>query len=168
MIVVNGKKLSQDDVNQLFIQACYDGNLARVVTAVQEFKANINCTDGANYARALVYALRACEGKGSEGEQVVKYLVNQGAEINFKHGLKGEYKDSRPYFIYYAAENTYGVSDDLVYFLIKNGAKDYLNYVPTTEKGSHIISALDKIKFGRPDLYKKLVKEKIVDDTNKR
>ena len=40
MIVVNGKKLSQDDVNQLFLQACYSGDLAKVVTAVQEFKAN--------------------------------------------------------------------------------------------------------------------------------
>lgn len=168
MIEVRGKKLSQDDVNQLFIQACYDGDLAKVVTAVQEFKANINCMDSLNYARALVYALRSCEGKDSEGEQVVKYLVNQGAEINFKHGAKGEYMDSRPYFIYHAAQNTLNVSDDLVYFLIQKGAKDYLNYVPTTSKGEHYVSALDKIKFHRPNLYKKLVKEKIVVETNKR
>ena len=98
---------------------------------------------------------------------LVKYLVNRGAEVNFKHGDKGSYNDSRPYFIYWAAENPNLVSDELVEFLIHKGAANVLDYKPTT-KVSNFKSASEVIKSCRPKLYEKLVKDKVIKDINKR
>lgn len=162
MIEVNGKKLTQDDVNLLLVQACHDGDLNKVVRAVEEFGANVNATDKLGYARALVYALRSCGRPGDTGELIVKYLVNKGAEVDFKHGDKKSNMESRPYFIYWAANNPQHVSDDLVYFLIKNSNPKTLSYVPTTKVGSQYGSALDEIKSSRSSLYKKLIDEKII------
>ena len=128
MKVINGKNVSQEEINLDFVVACNHGNLVKVVQYVEEYGADLNSYDKANYARALVYALRSCNGKGSEGEVLVKYLVNRGAEVNFKHGDKGSYNDSRPYFIYWAAENPNLVSDELVEFLIHKGAANVLDY----------------------------------------
>lgn len=168
MIEVNGKKLTQDDVNLLLVQACHDGNLNNVVRAVEEFGANVNATDKLGYARAMLYALRSCGNPGDTGELIVKYLVNKGAEVDFKHGDKRSNMDSRPYFIYFAANNPLHVSDDLVYFLVKNSNPNNLTYVPTTKVGSQYGSALEEIQRHRPKLYKKLVEEKIVSNKNNR
>jgi hypothetical protein len=151
----------------MLIVACKRLDLNAVIKCTEEYGANLNAMDAANYARVLVYALRACEGKDSKGETIVKYLVNRGAEVNFKHGDKGVYNESRPYFIYWAAENTNFVSDDLVEFLVKKGGAAALDYVPTTKR-QDFISAKDMIKNRRPELYKKLVKNKIVSEGNKR
>ena len=168
MINVNGEKLSKEDVDILFVQACHSGDLAKVVRAVEEFGANINATDKLGYARALMYALRACSTPGDDAELIIKYLVNKGAEVDFKHGDKGSNMDSRPYFIYFAICNDANVSDELVYFLVKKGDPKTLTYVPTTKIGSQHGSALDKMKTIRPNLYKKLVSEKIVSNKTNR
>lgn len=168
MIEVNGKKLSQDDVNILLVQACHDANLNNVVKAVEEWGANVNATDALGYARAIMYALRSCGNPGDTGELIVKYLVNKGAEVDFKHGDKGSKMDSRPYFIYYAANNPLHVSDDLVYFLIKNSNPRNLTYVPTTKVGSQHASIADEIKRYRPNLYKKLLQERIISNKTSR
>lgn len=165
MIEVNGKKLSQDEVNLLLVQACNQGNLNNVVKAVEEWGANVNATDKLGYARALIYALRSCGNPGDTGELIVKYLVNKGAEVDFKHGDKGSNMESRPYYIYYAANNPLHISDDLVYFLIKNSNPKNLTYVPTTKIGSQHGSIVEEIKKYRPKLYEKLLQEKII--TNK-
>lgn len=163
MIEINGEKLTQEDVNILFVQACHDGDLIKVVRTVEEMGANLNATDKLGYARALVYALRSCGEPGDNGELIVKYLVNRGAEVDFKHGDKGSNMDSRPYFIYYAANNTFHISDDLVYFLIKKGHPETLTYTPLTKVGGSMYkSALDEIKSNRPNLYKRLISEKII------
>ena len=168
MIEIDGKKLSQEDVNSLLIQACHDGNLIKVVKCVEAYDANVNCTDSLGYAKALVYALRSCMGKDSEGELIVKYLVNRGAEINFKHGDKGSNMDSRAYFIYHAANDTMHVSDDLVYFLVKKGAVSTLDYVPITKRANANISALEEIRHNRPSLYDRLLKERLISSKNRK
>lgn len=167
MIDINGKKYSQEDIDIMLIVACKNLDLKTVVRCVEEYKANLNAMDAANYARVLMYALRSCEGKDSTGEVIVKYLVNHGAEINFKHGDKGVYNDSKPYFIYWACENPNHVSDELVEFLIKKGGVTTLEYTPTT-KSSNYISAKEMIKNRRPELYKKLVNNKTIVDRVKR
>ena len=167
MIEIDGKKVSQQEVDLMLISACKSLDLDKVVKCVEEYRANLNAMDAANYARVLIYALRACEGKDSKGETIVKYLVNRGAEVNFKHGDKGVYNESRPYFIYWAAENTNFVSDDLVEFLVKKGGAATLDYVPTTKR-QNFKSAKEIIKTRRPELYKKLVKNKVVSEGIKR
>ena len=167
MININGTNVSQQEVDLMLIRACKSLDLNTVIKCVEEYKANLNAMDAANYARVLVYALRACEGKDSKGETIVKYLVNHGAEVNFKHGDKGSYNESRPYFIYWAADNTNFVSDDLVEFLIKKGGAATLSYVPTTKR-QNFKSAKEIIKTRRPELYKKLLKNKVVTDSVKR
>ena len=168
MKIVDGKKMKQDEIDIEFIRACTRGDLASVVKWVDGYGANVNSMDALNYARALIYALRGCDGARSEGELVIRYLVNHGAEINFKHGDKQTYNDSRPYFIYWvAACNSSQVSDDLVEFLIKKGASEVLEYVPTT-KSQNYSSAKDIIKQRRPKLYEKLVKQKVVKDSSRR
>ena len=167
MININGTNVSQQEVDLMLIRAIKSLDLNTVIKCVEEYKANLNAMDAANYARVLVYALRACEGKDSKGETIVKYLVNHGAEVNFKHGDKGSYNESRPYFIYWAADNTNFVSDDLVEFLIKKGGASTLSYVPTTKR-QNFKSAKEIIKTRRPELYKKLLKNKVVTDSVKR
>jgi hypothetical protein len=167
MIEIDGKKVSQQEVDLMLIVACKRLDLNAVIKCTEEYGANLNAMDAANYARVLVYALRACEGKDSKGETIVKYLVNHGAEVNFKHGDKGSYNESRPYFIYWAADNTNFVSDDLVEFLIKKGGASTLSYVPTTKR-QNFKSAKEIIKTRRPEIYKKLLKNKVVTDSVKR
>ena len=168
MINIDGKKVSQQEVDLMLIVACKRADLNTVIKCVEEYGANVNAMDAANYARVLIYALRACDnGKGSKGETIVKYLVNRGAEINFKHGDKGSLTESRPYFIYWAAENTNFISDDLVEFLVRKGGAAALDYVPNS-KTQNYKSAGEIIKTRRPELYKNLVKNKVITSGVKR
>jgi len=164
---VDGKLMSQEEIDLAYVRACAHGDLAQVVKYVDGYGAYMDAMDKANYARALVYALRSCNGEGSNGELIVKYLVNHGAVVNFKHGDKQTYNDSRPYFIYWAAENVEHVSDNLVEFLVKKGAWRVLDYKPTT-KSYNYPSASELIKSRRPKLYAKLVKQNVIKDNTKR
>lgn len=163
---VDGKMMSQEEINLEFVLACNMGDLAKVVKYVDGYGADVESMDKSHYAKALVYALRSCDGEGSEGELIVKYLVNHGATVNFKHGDKQTHYDSRPYFIYWAADNPNQVSDDLVEFLIEKGAKRVLDYKPTT-KSNNLKSASEIIKCSRPKLYAKLVKKNIIKDSRR-
>ena len=120
MIEVDGKKLSQRDVDDMLIEACKTSNIAKIVRCVEDYGANVNSSDQAGYSKVLIYALKACHKKDKDAETIIKYLVHRGANINFKHGTKGSNMESRPYFIYYAAANNVDVSDNLVYFLVRN------------------------------------------------
>lgn len=162
---VDGKRLSQREININFVKACNNCDLKNVVNYIGH-GADVNSTDPAGYSRALMYALYQCSTDDNTGELIVKYLVESGAEINFKHGDKGSLMTSRPYFIYHAVTN-FNCSDDLVYFLIKKGGTANLEYVPTTGEQKYN-SALTEIIKSRPELYKKLLKEKIVSKKNTR
>jgi hypothetical protein len=162
------KKFTREEIDKNFLQACYQADLKNVVMYAEMYNANLNCYDPLHYARALIYALRGCSGVDSEGELIVKYLVNKGAEINFKHGDKWKNKDSQPYFIYHAVTSNANVSDDLVYFLLKKGALENIDYVPTTEVGKIYGSAREEIRKSRPNLYNRLIKEKLISSRNGR
>ena len=165
MKLVDGKKMSQDEINIRYVQACNQCDLEKVVKYVG-LGADVNATDALRYTRALMYALNQCSKHDDTAELIVRYIVTNGAEINFKHGDKGSLMASRPYFIYHAVTN-YQCSDELVYFLIQKGGTSNLDYVPTAGEQKYN-SALDEIIKTRPELYKKLLKDKIVSKKNMR
>ena len=164
MKIVDGKKMSQNEINMELVRACHDNDLSNVVNYVG-YGADVNATDSLGYCRAIMYALDNCSKDDNTAELIIKYLVQNGADINFRHGDKNTLMTSRPYFIQYVASNP-NCSDELVYILIKKGGTANLEYVPTNGEKKYI-SALDEIKAHRPLLYKKLLKEKLI-ETKKR
>ena len=159
---VKGNKVYKEDADLMLVQGCHDGDLSKVVRAVELYEADVNAMDAAGYARALIYALRCCNGNDDVGETIVKYLINNGAEVNFKHGDKYSHEESRPYFVYWVAENRFA-SDDLVYFVITHSDKENLYYKPTSKAYRHMYEGtIDVIKKSRPKLYKKLLDKKVI------
>ena len=88
-----------------------------------------------------MYALNQCSKHDDTADSIIKYLVQSGAEINFKHGDKRSLMTSRPYFIYHAVTN-FNCSDDLVYFLIRKGGTANLDYVPHKAREKKVNAAL--------------------------
>lgn len=163
MIEVNGKKLSQRDVDDLLIQACRTHDLKKVTLCVENYGANVNTKDHGGYASVLVYALRACHKQDQESELIVAYLVQHGANINDRHGTKLSHMDSRQSILYYAATNVDDISDKLVEYLVKHSNLETLNYSPSTKVSKpYASSAIEEIKNKRPQLYQKLLKGKLV------
>ena len=163
MIVYNGIKLTPRIVNLLYIDACKDANYARVVKAVEEFGADINCKDINNTNRALAWALKKCQGENSEGEKIVEYLLSKGVEVNFQIG-KSVPQIKRPYAISLAVCNIPRVSNRLVYLLLKNGAIKDIYHGPVKVKNGEFKNCLEVIKLFRPSVYSKLLEEKLISE----
>ena len=141
--------------------ACHRGNFKKVQEAVETYNADVD----AGTTRALFYALNSCSDINRQGEKIIKYLINRGAEVNFRHGpvhLEEEYK---PYFIFFVANNDY-VSDDIVYFVADKSSYEALTDAPQTRFDGK--RAIDIIREKRPNVYDRLMQRAKVIESNKR
>lgn len=180
MVAVNGKTLSQKEINTYYVRACKEGKLSEISYALKVLKADVNAKDPAGYAPAIVWAAKQ-RGLDRDDklkiENIVDFLIRQGADVDFKYGDRDRKAKSKPYFLHLVAAND-SLSDDLVYRIVKTiekkyGNKDfveyYLNYKPTTKYLEPINSIAEIIKTQRPKLHEKLVSEKLLKtEANKR
>ena len=152
--------IRQGNADALLLIACHRGDYNKVKETVEEYGADIN----AGRPRALFYALNSCSPVNQDGEKIIRYLVNKGAEVDFRHGPVSLPDVCKPYFVFFVANNDYA-SDDIVYFVASKSSKEALSNVPRTRFDDK--SALAIIKEKRPSVYKMLVENGLV-ESNKR
>jgi len=145
-----------DDANALLLIACHAGDFEKVVEVVEKYNPDLNTGN----PRALFWALNACNGEGCNGEKIIKYLIDNGAEVDFRHGPLSWEDNQKPYFVCFVADNDYA-SDEVVHFVVSKSSKEALS---DRNRGRfEPLNAFDIIKEKRPMLYKKLVNEGLVD-----
>ena len=168
----NDKKLTQREIDTLYIQACHASDVKRIQYAVEVLKANVNAKDKSGYAPAIVYLLaHGTETNASDIELAARYLITKGANIDFKYGDKNKVGNSKPYLLYYVAKDT-NLSDNFVHYMIKKiestkkpgEMQEYLEYTPSTKYIEPISSIKKVIEAKRPKLFQKLVKEGLINN----
>ena len=172
MKIVDGKKITQQQANILFLEACRYQRLDKIKYAVEELGADVNFSINKENMRGLVYI---CQARNVEKH--IDYLLKKGVEVNFKYGHQGYTQAAAPYFLYYVVKNL-DITDSMIYLLIikvkselkrSESITDYLNYVPTVKAvGGAYQSIAQEIEANRPDLYKWLINEKILSNKNVR
>jgi len=173
MIVVNGKKLSQKEVNTLYVEACNRLDLAKIAYALNVLNADVNAKDPLGYLPAIAYVGRKT-GVGEEERRhidaIMRTLIAKGADIDFKYGDKHVANKSKPYFLHLIASNS-TFSDDLVFKMVdmlnqkyknKDFLREYLDFKPQTKSHEPISSISTIIQKQRPELYTKLQNQGLV------